>query len=242
MRPSAAAAEPESRSSRDTPAWCALSGRAAPACTGSLASARTSAAAAHCSGGDEQLADLANRAVAAAALGDVVRDGLDRLGGVGHRARQPDALQRRQIVQVVADERHLVAARVRARAQLVDGHALVGDAQNTSSIFSLAARAWTMALSSPEMMRDRHARLAHSSQTHAVAGVEFFQHLAVWAVVHARVGQYAVDVDAQQAHATRAIRHLHAARAGRRATQSATAGACRPATSTAATRPISCAR
>src|SRR5712691_8335178 len=81
---SAAAVGPESRSNQDTPAWCAPSGRAAPASKESRANGLFwTRSLPRC---DQELAHLAHRSVSTATLGHVVGDGLDWFRGIGHGA------------------------------------------------------------------------------------------------------------------------------------------------------------
>jgi hypothetical protein len=60
-------------------------------------------------------------------LRHVVGYGFDRLGRIGHRARQTNAFERRQVVQVITDERHFVQGQVLAYAQVLDDTAFVRD-------------------------------------------------------------------------------------------------------------------
>src|SRR5437868_3453383 len=121
-RPSTAGVGSGSRNTRDTPVWCALASRAGRACTGFLATWRIWSLLSR----DEQLANFADGAIAAAALGDVVSYGFDRLGRVGDGTGESDALERSQIVEVVADEGDFVHFELMTGAQLVDGGAFVG--------------------------------------------------------------------------------------------------------------------
>src|SRR6266571_4453328 len=81
---STAAVGPGSRSSRDTPAWCALSSRATRASTGSRANGLfLTRSLPRC---DEELTHLAHRSVSAATLGHIVGDGLHWLRSIGYCA------------------------------------------------------------------------------------------------------------------------------------------------------------
>src|SRR5437660_6947456 len=200
------AAGSKSTGSPGKPASCAPSGRAEPACTGSRATWRSSSAwsfflavarAAGCqrervvrdappleppvarsslSGRDQQLADFADRAITTAPLRHVVGDVLDRLRGIRYGARQADALERRQVIQVVADERDLIVLESMFGAQAVDRGALVGRvAKDVVNVQFCRARMHDRAVFARND-RDSHARIAHPGETHAVARVELLQH------------------------------------------------------------------
>jgi hypothetical protein len=47
-------------------------------------------------------------------------DGLNRIGCIGYGTRQSNALQSRQVVQVIADKGHLVELEAVFGAQLID--------------------------------------------------------------------------------------------------------------------------
>jgi len=105
-----------------------------------------------------------------------VRDRLHRLGAsatahASRRTRGP------HIVQVIADERHVLQLEALSCTQLVDRDRLLTTPINTSSIFSLAARACTIAESSPGPAH-RDTCVAPLWPPHRVGGVEFLQHLA----------------------------------------------------------------
>src|SRR5205823_6595650 len=95
---------------------------------------------------------------------------------------------------------------------------------------------------------DRDAHLAHPSQPHAVARVELLQNFTVRTVVHARVGQHPIDVDAQQSDvpgSTGDVGQLPSSAGAGAGARSSFHSSAEPgktvsrATSTAAIRPIS---
>ena len=167
-------------------------------------------------GHQQQVAELARRAVAAAARGDVVRPRARTSAcALARRAGEAGARQQRQVGPVVADGRHLGPVQAqRGQQRLRRGQLVVRavDRVRQAQVGDAPAHRRRIA-AGDDHRRDAALRAAASGRGRRAC--EGLERLAVLADVEAAVGEHAVDIEDRALHAQAAALRLAAAvRAG----------------------------
>ena len=159
-------------------------------------------------GGKNQVAALACRTVAAGLAGDPVR-GLRHIGGcAGHADRKTDALQCRQVHQVVAHEAGFIQRHLQALGEFVQGCALVGHALQDFGNAQVGGAAADHGRIAAGHECDFDAAFAQQFQAVAVQDVKALERFALGRIPQHAIGQDAVDVEHHQAHTRRAFAHF----------------------------------
>src|SRR5690606_19237697 len=149
---------------------------------------------------EKEIADFAHRALAAGRLGDEVRARLHAWMRIGDRYRKACSLEERQVRRVIAHAGDGLGSESKDVEQFVQRcelvlHALAhpGDAELAHALLDRARLA-------AGNHRDLQSSAQHLHDSGAVAHMEALEVLPAPGEIQASVGQYAVDVQHQEAH------------------------------------------
>ncbi len=154
--------------------------------------------------GENDVGQLAHRAAAAVARRDVMRMRANRGRCVRHRHAEAACGQHGDVRQVVADVRALLGREPQIDAQPLPRRALVVRVLHEMRNAQLLRAMRHRGRAAPGDPRDDDAGVCQQMHRDAVERTERLELVAVVVDVDASVGQHAVDVARQQAHAARA--------------------------------------
>ena len=148
----------------------------------------------------QPVADLAHRAAATTQTGHMVRGSPCARVRVSDGEGQSDLLQQRNVRRIIANVRALRRRHCQLHGQGPKVAQLIGAALDHMADAEVPTAAGHGGGAAPGNDGDRDARAGHALQSMAILDIEALQLLAARPVIHAPVGEHAIDIQNQQAN------------------------------------------